>query len=83
MPVGMTLTGNARGHVKATLSDGLVTVFAQSLGQAAARATFTVAGLRAGAKVEVVDESRTLDAQDGSFADDFAPLAEHIYKITK
>jgi len=29
----------------------------------------------------VVDEGRTLPAQDGGFSDRFAPLAVHIYRL--
>ena len=45
------------------------------------KATFTYPGLPAGAKVEVVDENRTITAEKEQFSDDFAPLAEHIYRI--
>ena len=46
-----------------------------------AHAMIHVEGLRAGARVTVVDEERTLEAKDGSFSDAFAPLAVHIYKV--
>ena len=45
------------------------------------KAVFTVAGLKAGSKIEVVDEQRTITAEAGKFSDEFAPLAEHIYKL--
>jgi hypothetical protein len=46
--------------------------------------TFTVSGLDdTTLSVEVVDESRTLTATDGVFADDFDKNAVHIYKIAK
>lgn len=44
-------------------------------------AVFSVEGLIAGTEIEVIDEERTIIAQDGKFSDDFAPLAEHIYMI--
>ena len=47
----------------------------------ATRATIRVEGLRAGAKVEVVDEKRTIHAAPGEFVDDFAPLAVHVYRV--
>lgn len=47
------------------------------------KATFTVAGLKAGTKIEVVDESRTITAEDGKFSDTFGPLVEHVYRIGK
>jgi len=45
------------------------------------KATITHARLKAGMKVEVVDEGRTITAEDGKFTDDFGPLQEHIYRI--
>ena len=47
----------------------------------AAKATIPVAGLKKGTKVEVLEESRTVTADDGSLTDDFAPYQEHVYKI--
>jgi len=46
-----------------------------------AAATIRVKGLAAGRKVVVVDENRDLTSIDGAFADTFAPLAVHIYRI--
>lgn len=46
-----------------------------------AKAVFTVAGLKAGTKIEVIDENRTITADKGKFEDDFVPLAEHIYRL--
>ena len=45
------------------------------------KAVFTISGLKAGSKIEVIDEQRTITAENGKFSDDFAPLAEHIYKV--
>ena len=47
------------------------------------QATFIVPGLKKGTRIEVVDEQRTIIAEKGKFTDEFAPLAEHIYKIGK
>jgi len=83
-------------HFKATLSDGSVWIFAQNIDLGpgaeklrqfdpikprAGKAAFAVEGLKAGTRIEVVDENRTLTAEAGKFADDFAVLAEHIYTI--
>jgi len=83
-------------HLKATIADGATWIFAQNidlgpnaekLGQfqpiapRAGKATISVEGLKAGTKIEVVDENRTIDAEDGKFSDDFAPLTEHVYKV--
>jgi hypothetical protein len=47
----------------------------------ATQAIITVNNLPAGSTVTVVDENRTIRSDAGSFADDFAPLAVHIYRI--
>jgi len=70
-------------HIKATACAGSAYLFAQSieLDGPAKKANFVVEGLKAGTKIEVIDEARTLTAADGTFTDDFAPLQEHIYRI--
>ncbi len=47
----------------------------------AGKAVFAIEGLKAGTKIEVIDEDRTITAKNGSFSDDFEPLAEHIYRV--
>ena len=89
-------SGELSCHFKATSLDGAIYLFAQNtdLGKDAAklqqfepfspragRATIAVEGLKAGTKIEVVDEARTITSEEGRFADDFAPLQEHIYRI--
>jgi xanthine dehydrogenase iron-sulfur cluster and FAD-binding subunit A len=49
----------------------------------AAEATFSVAGLTAGAEVEVLDEDRVLCGEAGGFRDSFAPLGVHLYRVKK
>lgn len=87
--------GELACHFKATELDGAVFIFGQNMdmnpgkdarGRASiaprtGTATFTVEGLKAGTKVEVVDESRAIAAEAGRFRDTFAGLAEHIYRI--
>lgn len=46
-------------------------------------AIFQVSGLKAGTQIEVIDEDRTITAQNGKFSDEFAPLAEHVYRFRK
>jgi len=47
-----------------------------------ARAVIPLAGLTRGARIEVLEEGRTLTAaEDGAFADEFAPYQEHVYKL--
>jgi len=48
-----------------------------------AKATIKVEGLAAGQEIAVVDEGRSIKSDAGSFADAFAPLAVHIYRIAR
>jgi len=78
----MALADGSPCHLKATEQDGATCIFAQSLGgKAPGRASITVEGLKPGTKIEVVDENRAIVAEDGKFSDDFAPLAEHVYRF--
>ncbi|UCF17418.1 MAG: hypothetical protein JSW59_08130, partial [Phycisphaerales bacterium] len=94
--VSMKLAHGLNCHFKATRYHGDLYIFSvnMDLGEGAknakqfdpiyargGKAVFSIAGLKAGTKVEVVDEKRTIHAEDGKFSDDFAPLAEHIYRI--
>ena len=81
--VEMKMAGGGPCHLKATERDGAVYVFAQNMalsGQADT-ATVRVEGLKAGARIECVDEKRSLTADDGRFTYTFRPLAEHVYRI--
>jgi len=94
--VAMTMAGKLNCHQKATQHDGSLWIFAQNLdlgpgaeklGQfqqispRAGKAVFTVAGLKAGTKIEVFDEDRSITAGNGKFTDEFPPLREHVYKV--
>ena len=94
--VRMTIEGGLQCHLKATERKETLTIFAQNqdigideknakqfqpIAPRGGKATFTVAGLKAGTKIDVVDENRTLTAADGRFVDEFGPLAEHIYRL--
>lgn len=96
--IEMKLGQNLNCHLKATESNGNIYIFAQNidLGPGAERArqfdpiyprnglaTFTVEKLKAGTRIEVVDENRTITAGEGSFMDEFAPLAEHVYRFKR
>ncbi len=96
--IGMVLGDHLACSFKATNYEGSLYIFAENndLGPGAekakqfdpisprsARAVFTVAGLKAGTKIEVVDENRTITADKGKFEDEYAPLAEHIYKMKR
>lgn len=60
--------------------DGVAYVFAASLRQGGRSATFRLAE-PAGAKVEVLDESRALDAPSGSWTDRFDGYQVHLYRV--
>jgi len=83
------VTIEAEGGVKvdamARASGGDLYVFAVNYDETLkeARATVRAEGLAAGTEVIVVDENRTLRSGDGQFADTFAPLAVHIYRVAK
>jgi len=94
--IDITLGEKLECCCKATKYDGSLYIFAESndLGPGAekakqfapisprtAKAIITVAGLKAGTKIEVVDEQRTITSEKGKFEDEFAPLTEHIYKL--
>jgi hypothetical protein len=96
--IEMNFSHNLNSHFKATETGGRIYIFAQNidLGPGAEQgkqfepihprngvATFLVEGLKAGAKIEVIDEGRTIVAEKGSFTDAFNPLAEHIYSFKK
>jgi len=96
LKVAMTLNAGLPCHFKATDYEGRLYIFAQNidLGPDAekkrqleqvvprsGKATVTVEGLKAGRKIEVIDENRTITAGEGRFSDDFPPLGEHIYRL--
>jgi hypothetical protein len=60
---------------------GATYVFSVALANAPARGTFELPGLPDGAAVEVIGESRKVDATAGKFADDFDGYAVHLYRI--
>jgi hypothetical protein len=96
--IEMILGDNLTCSFKVTNSEGSIYIFAENndLGPGAenakqydpiyprtGKAVFTVAGLKAGTKIEVIDENRTITSDKGKFEDEFAPLAEHIYKLKR
>lgn len=56
-------------------------IFAACMRDGETRGTFEVAGLPAGAKVEVLGEDRSIDIANGGFSDDFAGYDVHLYSI--
>jgi hypothetical protein len=62
--------------------DGSLYLFAVAMRDQAAHATFTVPSMPAGARIEVLGESRTITPSAGSFRDDFAGFGVHLYKLT-
>ena len=83
--IALALEGDVPGHLKATAQNRAIYVFAQNIDvkDRAAQGTIQVEGLRTGTKVEVIDEHRTIVADEGRFNDRFDPLAEHIYRLPR
>jgi hypothetical protein len=94
--ISMILVNGLNCQFKATEYNGELFIFAlnSDLGEGAQEAkqfdpifprggsaVFEVKGLKAGTTIEVIDENRTITAGEGSFSDDFEPLAEHIYRM--
>jgi hypothetical protein len=79
----LTLAAGLASSVLGKVHGGQLYVFAQNIDMArgSGQGTIAVKGLKAGTKIEVVDEDRSITAEDGRFADEFAPLAVHIYRI--
>ncbi len=81
--VSVTFEDQLNGDIMAKKSGGYIYLFAVNYDsrQRAGRALIEVEGLKAGARIDVVDEDRTITADSGAFADEFSPLGVHIYKI--
>lgn len=56
-------------------------VFAVNMKRQKEKVKFTIEGLKKGTKIEVDEENRKIDAEDGFFTDDFTEHAVHIYKV--
>lgn len=81
--VSIAIENGLKGDLMARKFDGWLYLFSVNYDpkQQAGRAVVKVAGLKAGTKIEVVDEDRWLTADEGSFSDEFAALGVHIYKL--
>lgn len=94
--IEMNMDGGLKCSFKATKFEDSVYIFAENndlgpdvekakqfdpIHPRTGKALFTVHGLKSGTKIEVIDEQRTVTAEKGKFYDEFAPLAEHIYKF--
>ncbi len=81
--VAATTDSGAKIAVLAKRAGGAMYVFAVNYDEKykKAAATLKVEGLDAGVEVAVVDEGRTIRSNAGSFADEFGPLAVHIYRL--
>lgn len=62
--------------------DGAVYVFAVSMRAKATRAEFAMRGMMGRQSVTVLDEGRTLESRDGTFADGFEPWDVHLYRTS-
>jgi len=61
--------------------DGATYLFSVGMRDGATTATFSLNGIRGAKTVEVLGESRTIAARDGSFSDRFAPWDAHLYRV--
>jgi hypothetical protein len=69
----------------AKAAKGGLVIFAKNIDAAgkSGKGTISLDSLKPGTKIEVVDEDRTLTAEQGKFTDDFSRLAVHIYRVEK
>jgi hypothetical protein len=74
---------NAQAPVDiAVKSNGSATyLFTAERQNQAAKATFTLPGLKGTSTVTVINENRTIPAQDGVFTDSFGPWDVHLYQV--
>jgi hypothetical protein len=81
--VSITFADELPGEVMTRKFDGSVYLFANNLDLKwrAGKATIEVEGIKHGTQIEVVDEDRHINADDGKFTDDFPTLGVHIYRI--
>jgi hypothetical protein len=81
--VSIAIENGVKGDIMARKFDDSLYLFGVNYDpkQQAGKAVVKVAGLKAGTKIEVVDEDRWLTADEGSFSDEFASLGVHIYKL--
>ena len=81
--LGLTLADDLRATIVGRELDGQLYLFAVNYDpdQKGGDAKVSVEGLKAGTRIEVIDEDRTITAADGGFTDAFEPLAVHLYRI--
>ncbi|HEV8291080.1 MAG TPA: hypothetical protein VGP94_04130, partial [Tepidisphaeraceae bacterium] len=80
--VGIEFEDGVKGEILAKEYDRKIYLFANELDmKRGAKAVISVQGLKKGAKIEVVDESREMVAEDGKFTDEFPALGVHIYRV--
>ncbi len=83
--VTVAIEGGLPGEVLAKEHEGAIYLFANNLDmkRRGGKATVAVEGLAEGTRIEVIDEGRTLTADDGRFTDEFGPLVVHLYRIAR
>jgi hypothetical protein len=82
---GKPLAGAAASEKDITLIsrqlNGDTYFFATEMAAGSINPTFTAPGLKGPAQVEVIGESRTIDAKDGQWTDAFSGYQAHIYHL--
>ena len=81
--VKIAIPGHVRADIMAKDHEGFLHLFGVVCDprERGGDATISVAGLPAGTEVEVIDEGRTITADEGGFVDYFGPLEVHAYRI--
>ncbi|MGA2542252.1 MAG: hypothetical protein ABSG78_11925 [Verrucomicrobiota bacterium] len=85
LPGGLTVQSSnsgARAAVMLKHYDGAAYVFAVNLANQPTRATFTLRDPDPARQAQALGESRLIPVQGQTFADDFAPYAVHLYKLS-
>jgi len=67
-------------HIMKKFNDAYY-IFSISMRPKFTNATLSIKGLKAGAQIEVIDEDRTIIAEDVKFSDIFSPMKVHLYKF--
>jgi hypothetical protein len=80
-PIGVAREGRPAVAAVAKRRDRDAYVFAVGMRNAETRVAFALPRARAGARVEVIGEDRTIPVSDGRFEDTFGPYQVHLYRV--
>jgi hypothetical protein len=80
-PIGVAREARPAVAAVAKRRDRDAYVFAVGMRNAETRVAFALPRARAGARVEVIGEDRTIPVSDGRFEDTFGPYQVHLYRV--